>query len=193
MPVSTIEGSPISAVVTNPRLPDNPIIACNEAFETLTGYSKAEAIGRNCRFLSRLSSNPELAGRIREGVAHRRPIVAEITNFKKTGAEFRNALLIVPIFGESGELTFFLGSQTELHAELPQVETDAAVALARLSERQREVLRAMIAGMRNKEIAARLSITERTVKLHRAAAIRALGVRTTVDAIRVALLGGWGA
>ena len=50
--LGSIEPSPIATVITNPRLADNPIVAVNAAFERLTGFSPAEAIGRNCRFLA---------------------------------------------------------------------------------------------------------------------------------------------
>lgn len=40
-----------SIVVTDNRLPDNPIIYHNPAFERLTGYYSHEIIGENCRFL----------------------------------------------------------------------------------------------------------------------------------------------
>ena len=46
-----IDNSLVAAVVSNPRLPDNPIVGCNTAFMELTGYGKDEIIGRNCRFL----------------------------------------------------------------------------------------------------------------------------------------------
>jgi PAS domain-containing protein len=53
-----IKGSLVAAVISNPRLPDNPIIACNGAFETLTGYAHDEVIGRNCRFLTGPDPSP---------------------------------------------------------------------------------------------------------------------------------------
>ena len=45
-----IATSPIAAVISDPRRPDNPIVECNDAFVALTGYSAAEIIGQNCRF-----------------------------------------------------------------------------------------------------------------------------------------------
>lgn len=41
--------SPVT--ITDNRLPDNPIVYCNAAFLDLTGYTKNEVLGRNCRFL----------------------------------------------------------------------------------------------------------------------------------------------
>ena len=41
-----IAASPIAAVITDPRRPDNPIVECNAAFAALTGYVPDEIIGR---------------------------------------------------------------------------------------------------------------------------------------------------
>ncbi|MBM3595064.1 MAG: histidine kinase, partial [Alphaproteobacteria bacterium] len=60
-----------------------------------------------------------------------------------------------------------------------------------LSPRQREVLKQLAAGKLNKQIAYDLGISERTVKMHRAAVLSALGVRTSADAIRLAIEAGY--
>ena len=62
--------------------------------------------------------------------------------------------------------------------------------VASLSRRQREILECIAAGRLNKQIAYELGLSERTVKLHRAAVLRALGVRTSADAIRMAIEAG---
>jgi PAS domain S-box-containing protein len=190
-----IEGSTVAAVITNPRLPDNPIIACNRAFEQLTGYSANEVVGRNCRFLGGPRAKPMLSEEIARAVRERRPVLAEIPNFRRDGTPFRNAVLIVPIFDEHGELEYFLGSQSEvpeaLGAETLERREATRQSIAALSSRQREVLAAIIAGKRNKQIAHDLGISLRTVKMHRAAALKALGARTSADAIRSAVEVGW--
>ena len=38
-------------VITDPLLPDNPIVFASQGFLTLTGYSLDQVLGRNCRFL----------------------------------------------------------------------------------------------------------------------------------------------
>ena len=60
-----------------------------------------------------------------------------------------------------------------------------------LSPRQREVLLHLAAGKLNKQIAYELGLSERTVKMHRAAVFTALGVRTGADAIRLAIEAGY--
>ncbi|NLS26286.1 Light-activated DNA-binding protein [Sphingomonas sp. S2M10] len=189
-----IAGSAVAAVLSNPRLPDNPIIDCNDAFVTLTGYQRDEIIGRNCRFLAGDKTEPWLSEALSAGVREKRPVMVEILNYKKDGTPFRNALLVAPIFGEDGELEYFLGSQMEV--EGPKEGTAHRATIARdkigaLSPRQRAVLIAMAAGKLNKQIAYDLGLTERTIKMHRAAMFRALGVRTAADAVRMAIEAGY--
>ncbi|NBU85290.1 MAG: PAS domain-containing protein, partial [Sphingomonadaceae bacterium] len=99
---SLIANSPVASVISNPRLQDNPIIACNQAFKDLTGYDDDEIIGRNCRFLSGAETEPWLSDTIRDGVREKRPVLVEILNYKKDGTPFRNALLVAPIFDTAG-------------------------------------------------------------------------------------------
>jgi len=60
-----------------------------------------------------------------------------------------------------------------------------------LTERERQVLQAVARGERSKEIAARLGITERTVKAHLAGIYNKLGVDSRAAAIAVAAQRGW--
>jgi len=188
-----IDSSSIAAVLSDPRQPDNPIVHCNEAFLTLTGYDREEVVGRNCRFLAGPTTEPDLSEQIRQGVRARTPVLVEIRNYRKDGTPFRNAVLVAPIYDAEGELDFFLGSQTAA----PEPEAGPSRAeLARhrisaLSDRQREVLFGMSSGKLNKQIAHELKVTERTVKMHRAALLKALDLRSGADAIRLAVEAGY--
>lgn len=189
-----IAASPIAAVISDPRLPDNPIVECNAAFAALTGYEADEIIGRNCRFLSGPGTEPELTDALRSAIHERRPALVEILNYRKDGTPFRNAVLVAPIFGADGNLEYFLGSQVEVDAagDLPAGRAARArEQIDALSPRQREVLKLMAGGQLNKQIAYALSLSERTIKMHRAALLRALGVETTADAIRLAVEAGY--
>jgi PAS domain S-box-containing protein len=190
-----IHTSPIAAVISDPRQADNPIVNCNEAFLALTGYSREEIIGRNCRFLAGPDTEPELSQMLRDGIAAAQPVMVELLNYRKDGSRFRNAVMVAPIFGKDGELEFFLGSQVEV-AESDTLEADAKRREARekietLSDRQRQILVEMAAGKLNKQIAWELGLSERTVKMHRSAVIKGLDVRTSADAIRIAVEAGY--
>lgn len=190
----SIRLSPIATVLSNPRLPDNPIVAANAAFCALTGYEESEIVGRNCRFLAGPDTEPWLTERIRQALRDLRPSLTEILNYRKDGSPFRNAVLIAPLFGADGEVAWFLGSQVEVDAgsaaPLALRQQRAAGLAATLSRRQREVLQEMAAGQRNKQIAWHLGLSEKTVKMHRALLLEKLGVKTTADAIRLAVEAG---
>jgi PAS domain S-box-containing protein len=189
-----IAESPIASVISNPRLKDNPIIACNDAFISLTGYSADQIIGRNCRFLAGPATEPWLTETIRSGVRKHRPVLVEILNYKYDGSPFRNAVLVAPIFDEAGELEFFLGSQVELNDDAPSANSNrrmsAVMKVKALTARQREVLEQMATGHLNKQIAHILGLSEQTVKMHRALLLQRLGVTTTAEAIRIAVEAG---
>ncbi|KAK0329201.1 hypothetical protein LTR94_037763 [Friedmanniomyces endolithicus] len=69
--------------------------------------------------------------------------------------------------------------------------TAARQRIDALTDRQREILLEMARGKLNKQIAWDLGLSERTIKMHRAAMFRALGVKTSADAIRVAVEAGF--
>ena len=194
MPISDmIKDGAVAAVISNPRLPDNPIIECNAAFVALTGYAREEIIGRNCRFLVGDGSEPWLIETLRTGIREKRPIMVEILNYKKNGQPFRNAVLVAPIFDADGELEYFLGSQMEI-ADTDAAGARGAAARAKveaLSSRQHTVLLAITKGKLNKQIAYDLGLSERTVKMHRSAMLKALDVHSTAEAVRLAIEAGY--
>ena len=192
--IETVGASPIAMVVSNPHLPDNPIEVANAAFCNLTGYSEAEIVGRNCRFLAGESTEPWVTGEIREAIRDRRPLLVDILNYKKDGTPFRNGVMITPLFDPEGGLAWFLGSQVDLGEpsadRLSGRRGRAAALVADLPPRQKEVLESMARGLLNKQIAWDLKISEKTVKMHRALLLERLGVATSAEAIRIAVEAG---
>jgi PAS domain S-box-containing protein len=191
----SIAHSPIATVITDARLPDNPIVAANRAFHDLTGYSEAEILGRNCRFLAGVGTEPHAQALLRAAVAQRQPALAYLTNYRKDGTPFLNAVMIAPVLEEGGAIGYFLGSQMEVKGgtRLPEPREQRAQRLvASLTPRQRQVLAHMIRGYRNKQIGPLLGIDEKTVKMHRAALLARLGAATSADAIRTGVEAGLG-
>ena len=192
--IETVGASPIAMVVSNPHLPDNPIEVANAAFCNLTGYSEAEIVGRNCRFLAGESTEPWVTEEIRDALRGRRPLLVDILNYKKDGTPFRNGVMITPLFDPEGGLAWFLGSQVDLGEpsadRLSGRRGRAAALVADLPPRQKEVLESMARGLLNKQIAWELKISEKTVKMHRALLLERLGVATSAEAIRIAVEAG---
>lgn len=105
---------------------DCPIIYVSDVFERLTGYSKYEVKGRNCRFLQSPEGKVE-AGTTREFVDNesvyylkqrieqRKEAQRSVINYRKGGQPFMNLLTIIPITGEDNEtIKYLVGFQVDL-------------------------------------------------------------------------------
>jgi PAS domain S-box-containing protein len=101
----------MSVVITDPSLPDNPMIFVSNEFEDQTGYTPEEAVGRNCRFLQGPGTNPHAVEVIRQGLRARTRFTVDILNYRKDGTAFVNRLRIRPIFDDKRELLYFAGAQ----------------------------------------------------------------------------------
>lgn len=192
--LESINFSPIASVITDATKPDHPIKVVNDAFCTLTGYDAREAIGRNPRFLQGEQTEFWIREQVRIAVQNRSPAFVDILNYKRDGSRFRNGMMITPLFDDHGELAFFFGSQLDLGPDAKQqfsARRSKAVALVQdLAPRQRQVLAGMARGMRSKQIAHKLGVTEKTVQMHRERVLDRLGVRTTAEAIRIGVEAG---
>ena len=109
-----VERTRMPMVVSDPRLPDNPIVLANSAFLALTGYTAEEIIGRNCRFLQGPDTDPASIDQIRAAVAEQRDLTIEILNYRSDGKPFWNQLYIDPIFDDEGKLVYFFASQVDV-------------------------------------------------------------------------------
>ena len=108
------ESSLTAMVITDATQPGNPIAYVNPGFELLTGYSKEEVIGKNCRFLQGADTDPVAIKSIRDAVAKGESIRTGILNYRKDGEPFRNELIITPVRNEQGEILNFIGVQLDM-------------------------------------------------------------------------------
>ncbi len=192
--LDSIRFSPIATVVSDPTQADNPLIAVNAAFCALTGYTEAEVIGRNCRFLRGPDTENGQTDKLRTAVYGQHSALAELINYRKDGSPFRNAVMIAPLFDDDGKLELFVGSQIEVLPEEGSIglvrQQQAAQIVDRLSPRQREILQQMARGFRTKQIAYRLSLSEKTVQMHRMLMFKKLSTSNAADAVRIAVEAG---
>jgi sigma-B regulation protein RsbU (phosphoserine phosphatase) len=103
-------------VIADARRPGVPLIYANQGFERITGYSIAEVMGRNCRFLQGPDTDPGASAEIRAALAESRPCLVEILNYRKDGTPFWNRLSITPVRDAAGEVTHFIGVQSDISA-----------------------------------------------------------------------------
>ena len=101
---------PVSITVSDPSLPDNPLVYVNPAFTHLTGYTADAACGRNCRFLQGENTKDANVRDIADAIAAETPIATEIVNYTASGRRFLNSLIVTPI-RDGGKTIFFLGLQ----------------------------------------------------------------------------------
>jgi PAS domain S-box-containing protein len=109
-------------VLVDARTPGLPIIFANEAFLTITGYELNEVVGRNCRFLQGPKTDRQVIQQIRNSIARQEDVSVEIMNYRKEGKPFWNQLFISPVFSQDGQLTHFVGLQTDITERRKQDE-----------------------------------------------------------------------
>jgi PAS domain S-box-containing protein len=113
--------------LSDPDQEDNPIVYVNEAFEFITGYSREETVGRNCRFLQNEDRDQEGIERIREAMRETKSVTVTLRNYTKDGTLFYNQFTIRPLFDKEGKLIYYLGiqydvtNQVEAEEELKQL------------------------------------------------------------------------
>ena len=111
-----VESTRNGICITNPRLPDNPIIYANQAFLTMSGFEEHQVLGRNCRFLQRDDRDQGAIDNIREAVRQEQPITTVLRNYRRDGTLFWNELTVSPVHDDSGHLINFVGVQNDITA-----------------------------------------------------------------------------
>lgn len=101
-------------VITDPSQLGNPIIFCNPAFESMTGYPPSEVLGYNCRFLQGDDTDPATIEQIRKAVREQLECQVVIKNYRKDGTMFWNELTISPVRDADERVTNFIGVQTDV-------------------------------------------------------------------------------
>ena len=94
--------------------PSPKIVYVNQAFEKLTGYSAAEAIGQTPRMLQGKKTDRAVLDSIRYALKNWQPIRCEICNYTKNGEEFWMELDITPIADENGGYTHWISIQRDV-------------------------------------------------------------------------------
>jgi len=101
-------------VITDATQRDHPIIYTNPAFLRITGYQFDEVVGRNCRFLQGLDTDPQAIAQIRKAIAERNELKITLLNYRQDGQPFWNELKIAPVFSDEGNLLYFIGIQADI-------------------------------------------------------------------------------
>ena len=124
-------------VIADARQPDLPVLYVNPAFERLSGYTAAEIIGRNCRFLQGEDRDQDARHKIRAALEQGLSITITLRNYRKDGTLFHNELSLSPLRDTAGTVTYFVGFQNDVTAreEAREKESRARQQLTSTLER----------------------------------------------------------
>lgn len=166
---------------------DHRLLFVNEAWVRLFGFSKEEAVGKHSRELG-INRNPfqtqDLIRRLNASGSIRE---AALVLYDRSGAELYvlNNITRMTLDGKEYILSSLQDITRQKLAEAQRQQHDATL-LQELTRRERDVLKLAIAGYSNKDIAARLGISYRTVEVHRSHCIRKLGTRSLIQIKEIA-------
>ncbi|KAF3780582.1 Phototropin-2 [Nymphaea thermarum] len=110
---TTLERIEKNFVISDPRLPDNPIIFASDSFLELTEYTREEILGRNCRFLQGPETDQEAVSKIRDAIKEQREVTVQLINYTKSGKKFWNLFHLQPMRDQKGALQYFIGVQLD--------------------------------------------------------------------------------
>jgi PAS domain S-box-containing protein len=133
-------------VITDPSVPDNPIVYVNPAFEEISGYTTEEVKGRNCRFLQGGYRDQPALDELREALTEERECRVVLKNCRKDGTPFWNELYVSPVHDEDGRLTNFVGVQNDVtHRRRIEEERDELLVKEQLARAEAVEVRRRLA------------------------------------------------
>ena len=177
-------------VLSDPGLPDCPMVVVNSAFSALTGYSATEVVGRNCRFLQGPNTDRGTAARIRASLEAGHGCIEWILNYRRDGSMFWNLLFISPVRDEVGRLLYFFGNQLDITLGYPTWLVKLTLGRAHLVP---DLEREFHALLREVDVAGRAQVLERVVSAaHRLAEISVSLTPGTLGEVREAIAIGLG-
>ena len=109
-----LDNAPVGITISDPDKEDNPLVYANDKYTDITGYSQAEATGRNCRYLQGEGTAERQINRMRSAVDADRPVSVELRNYRKDGTRFWNDLQIAPVYNGDGSVTNYVGFQQDV-------------------------------------------------------------------------------
>ena len=109
-----LDEAPVGITIADATRPDQPIVYANGSFEAITGYPPADVMGRNHRFLQGPETGRETVDELAADIEADRETQAVLRNYRRDGTPFWNQIDITPIRDGAGEVTHYVGFQTDV-------------------------------------------------------------------------------
>lgn len=110
-------------VISDMLQPGQPIIYVNESFEQMTGYSAAEVMGMNCKFLQHQDEmQQDSIQSLRSAIGRGEPCKVVLRNWRKDGTAFWNELQLSPLFDDNGVVTHYIGIQNDISSTIASTQ-----------------------------------------------------------------------
>jgi PAS domain S-box-containing protein len=111
---NAIDQAPVGITVADVTLDDEPLTYVNDGFRRITGYSRGEILGQNCRFLQGDATRDEPVAKMRAAIDAGQSVTVELRNYRKDGTEFWNRITLSPVESGDGTVTHYLGFQQNI-------------------------------------------------------------------------------
>lgn len=111
--MSALSGSQQTFAISDPTLPDNPIVYASQGFLDLTGYTLDQVLGRNCRFLQGPGTDQNAVEVIRRGIAEGVDTSVCLLNYKADGTPFWNQFFVAALRDAENNVVNYVGVQCE--------------------------------------------------------------------------------
>lgn len=112
--MSALSGSQQNFAISDPTLPDNPIVYVSQGFLDLTGYSLDQVLGRNCRFLQGPGTDQSAVDVIRKGIEEGIDTSVCLLNYKADGTPFWNQFFVAALRDAENNVVNYVGVQCEV-------------------------------------------------------------------------------
>jgi len=112
--MSALSGSQQNFAISDPTLPDNPIVYVSQGFLDLTGYTLDQVLGRNCRFLQGPGTDQSAVDVIRKGIQEGIDTSVCLLNYKADGTPFWNQFFVAALRDAENNVVNYVGVQCEV-------------------------------------------------------------------------------
>ncbi|KAG7373134.1 PAS/PAC sensor hybrid histidine kinase [Nitzschia inconspicua] len=117
--IKSIQQSQHSFVITDPSLPDNPIVFASDDFLNLTGYAREDVLGRNCRFLQGSETSKDKVDEIRKCLSTGDDVSVTLVNYTSDGIPFWNKLFIAALRDAQSNIVNYIGVVVKVSSPEP--------------------------------------------------------------------------